>query len=213
MEITVFNPSRVKSIAEKMIELIADLSLEDNPVIFHVFSNGGGAVYRWIMEILLQKVPPRLNVVGCIFDSSPGNTNTLFSLQAGACAVFRGVNVDRSWKRYILAILAFILMLFWQIMGYFAQVIGSEPAARVTYFNTLKNEPSRWPQLFLYSKADKLINHADVTEVAEHRKSLGVSVSTICWEDSEHVGHFSVHREAYTNAVYRFIDSCIPVEY
>lgn len=51
-------------------------------------------------------------------------------------------------------------------------------------------DKARCPQLFLYSRADKLINYNDVEYFVAERQKLGVPVVTKCWDDSAHVQHY-----------------------
>ena len=44
---------RVRPLARKLLDLVEEMSLENSPVIFHSFSNGGCVVYQGCFEIHL----------------------------------------------------------------------------------------------------------------------------------------------------------------
>ena len=73
-------------------------------------------------------------------------------------------------------------------------------------FDNMANEQARWPELFLYSKADKVVAHHDVEDMIERRKSMGVHVDSVCWEGSDHVTHLRQYPEAYKKACWEFLD-------
>lgn len=47
------------------------LKLDDHPVFFHVFSNGGAYTYSYILRELEKSQKPLLDIKGTIFDSAP----------------------------------------------------------------------------------------------------------------------------------------------
>uniref|UniRef100_A0A8C3TJP0 Transmembrane protein 53 n=1 Tax=Catharus ustulatus TaxID=91951 RepID=A0A8C3TJP0_CATUS len=73
--------------ARQLLELLFDYSIEDRPVLFHVFSNGGAMLYRYIIEALhTHKSFKNLRVAGTIFDSAPGRRNLRGGLRS-SCSV------------------------------------------------------------------------------------------------------------------------------
>ncbi|XP_051868939.1 transmembrane protein 53 isoform X2 [Pristis pectinata] len=135
--------------ARKLLDLLFDIGIEEHPILFHVFSNAGSMLYHHIVALLFDQTETyfaKLNVVGTIFDSAPGNRN----LQGGVRALnaVLGSSVNSFVKCF--AISAFILIVFFRVLLYpVVQFIS------LSHYDALKVEPSRWPQLFLYSKADK----------------------------------------------------------
>ena len=73
------------------------------------------------------------------------------------------------------------------------------------YWQYMYDEPSRWPQMYLYSKKDEIVDYKYIDSIVEHRKSLGVKVTAQCWEDSAHVAHIRQHRESYLNLCSQFL--------
>ncbi|XP_053989884.1 transmembrane protein 53 [Hylaeus volcanicus] len=66
-------------IGKRLIQVIIDKSLDQHPIFFHVFSNGGAFLYQHVSLAMQQSNTP-LKVKGVIFDSAPGERRltTLF---------------------------------------------------------------------------------------------------------------------------------------
>ena len=195
---------RLKPYAYKILELLFDLSIEKNPVLFHVFSNGGACLYRYITRAIVDD--PAFESValrGVIFDSAPG----IVSSRRAAQAMVASMQIHSIFKMLLSTFYAFYLTLMGTFRG-FLKSLGMQPSPRPSVWEDIVNDPSRCPQLFLFSKADELISYKDVDECIAERQALGVDVQQMCWEDSAHVAHLRSHREAYMAECYRFLDFC-----
>ncbi|XP_019386859.1 PREDICTED: transmembrane protein 53 isoform X1 [Crocodylus porosus] len=187
--------------AQQLLQLLFDHRLEKNPLLFHVFSNGGVMLYRYIVELLhTHRRFKYLRVVGTVFDSSPGRRNVLGSLRALA-AILSSTNVLlRSSLLLVFAAMVVIL----RIMLY--------PLTRFlheNHYDALLKGPSRWPELYLYSKADKIIKASDIELMAEARRQHGVPVKAVDFLDSAHVSHLRAHPSCYTSLCGSFLSDCI----
>lgn len=187
------------------MELIQDMDLEGNPLIFHVFSNGGCAVYRRINQLLLtDKSFSGIQVKGCIFDSCPGPRNLR--------SAFRALQASLQTHAVISYILGSVLVIYLIVARCLQWVVSfvrcTSDTSEDLWLGT-RNDKSRWPQLFLYSKADHIIPYQCIDQLVEYRRGLGVDIGSQCWEDSSHVMHFRTHREAYVKQCYDFLDKCV----
>ncbi|KAF6345881.1 transmembrane protein 53 [Rhinolophus ferrumequinum] len=64
----------LRVLAQKLLELLFDYEIEKEPLLFHVFSNAGVMLYRYVLELLQNhRRFCHLRVVGTIFDSGPGD--------------------------------------------------------------------------------------------------------------------------------------------
>jgi hypothetical protein len=61
--------------------------------------------------------------------------------------------------------------------------------------------------LFLYSKADPLIQHYYIDDLIVRMKSEGCNVSSLRWEDTPHVGHYHKKPEEYRAKIQEFLSS------
>ncbi|KAJ9580610.1 hypothetical protein L9F63_024225, partial [Diploptera punctata] len=187
-------------LGRRLVELITDMSLEEHPIFFHVFSNGGAFLYQHVSRAM-QLQSKQLKVKGVIFDSAPGKRR-MISLFRAISAIVGGpiyYNIPAS-----ILITAF-LMLAW-VFEVIARSLKERKPLQTDPID-LVEEPFTWPQLFLYSTTDKLISY----EFAERRRQRGINVSAVRFDDSPHVKHFSVHREIYINTVCSFLHSCLSV--
>jgi len=49
---------RMHQLGHRLVELITDMSLEEHPVFFHVFSNGGAFLYQHVSQALQMRSKP-----------------------------------------------------------------------------------------------------------------------------------------------------------
>ena len=197
-----FEPDKLRSTAVKILELIFEFELEENPVFFHVFSNGGGSVYRYISEILdVNKSELLIKVGGVIFDSCPSSRSI-----KNAIRVYTMTQNITGIMIYVYGFLLFLYFFFISVWGTVTSFFQDHPS---DYWQAMKKDPSRCPQLYLYSKADALVSYKSVESIIAYRKSLGVHVESVCWDDSQHVRHLPTHRESYIKRCYDFMDFCV----
>ena len=62
--------------------------------------------------------------------------------------------------------------------------------------------------IFFYSKNDNFITWQEV-EAFIKRYQDKVEMERVCWEESVHVNHISVHKEEYTTKLRKFLEKCI----
>ncbi|PSN56075.1 Transmembrane protein 53 [Blattella germanica] len=193
---------RMHQLGHRLVELIADMSLEEHPIFFHVFSNGGAFLYQHVSQAIQMSNKP-LKVKGVIFDSAPGKRRMI--------SLFRALTAIIGGPAYYNIPAAVLITAFLMLVWLFEVIARSlkERKPPQTDPIDLAEEPFSWPQLLLYSTTDKLIRYEDVEKFAERRRQRGVNVSAVRFADSPHVKHFSVHREIYINTVCSFLHSCL----
>uniref|UniRef100_A0A671EK62 Transmembrane protein 53 n=1 Tax=Rhinolophus ferrumequinum TaxID=59479 RepID=A0A671EK62_RHIFE len=83
----------LRVLAQKLLELLFDYEIEKEPLLFHVFSNAGVMLYRYVLELLQNhRRFCHLRVVGTIFDSGPGDNNLVFCM--ASCLLLSPLLVD-----------------------------------------------------------------------------------------------------------------------
>ncbi|XP_059091447.1 transmembrane protein 53-like isoform X2 [Tigriopus californicus] len=176
-----FSPEKINPLAKKLLDLIEEMSLEANPVFFHIFSNNGATVYQYMAENIrtnpnYQAI--QANIRGHIFDSSPGR---------------------RTCSSFVKATSA--------VLGLMVNGSGEAAEAELFVYDYILKKDNGFgqPQLFLYSKTDDVILDHDVEEIAAAREKVGCDVTKICYDDSAHVQHFRTYRESYVSAVSSFV--------
>ncbi|XP_042191581.1 transmembrane protein 53 isoform X1 [Callorhinchus milii] len=189
--------------AKKLLDLLFDIGIEEHPIVFHVFSNGGCMLYRYIIELQYDRGATRyrkLNVVGTIFDSGPGDKN----FQGGIRALHSILRPSNNPFIKIFATVTFVFVALIRFMLYPASKFWS-----LSLYDSLKQDPSRWPQLYLYSKSDKVISYKDIENMIRARKQLRVRVESVDFGTSQHVNHFREFPEKYSIRVLSFLKQCI----
>ncbi|NXE45300.1 TM53B protein, partial [Casuarius casuarius] len=187
--------------ARSLLELLFDYSIENRPVLFHVFSNGGVMLYRYVLEALHKEQPFRsLKVVGTIFDSAPGRRNLRGGLRALGTVL---VSTNVLLKYFLLFSFATTAVVMRIILYPLTRFIHE------SHYDALLKAPSRWPELYLYSQADAVIEVSEVEHMANARQRLGVSVKTVDFSDSAHVSHMRAYPTYYSNLCTTFLSDCL----
>ncbi|KAL2716592.1 transmembrane protein 53 isoform X1 [Vespula squamosa] len=204
-------------IGKRLLQVIAKNSLNDHPIFFHIFSNGGALLYQHI-SIAMQQMdsPIQSQVKGVIFDSAPGERRVT-SLFKAISAIIGGHPLTNIPTSFFITI---FLSMFWffevitflLVSTYFITVIAHALGRGFTIQSNpfaLMEESYSWPQLFLYSNTDTLIPAADVEKFASRRAERGVHVQLVLFTNSPHVKHYAMYREVYVNTVCSFINECL----
>ncbi|XP_069498436.1 transmembrane protein 53 [Ambystoma mexicanum] len=197
-----FGLDTLREQAKKLLELLFDYEIEKSPILFHVFSNGGFMLYRYVVDLVhSHRQLSTLWVVGTIIDSGPGNRNVRGSVRALDAVLMGSTNVI---IRYLILFAFFLMVVVLRVILY--------PLTRFfheNHYDAMKKEPSRWPQLYLYSKADLIVTSHDVLTMMEMRRQLGVLVDAVDFEDSGHVSHYREYPVRYTEVCCSFLKDSV----
>uniref|UniRef100_F7DY64 Transmembrane protein 53 n=1 Tax=Ornithorhynchus anatinus TaxID=9258 RepID=F7DY64_ORNAN len=185
----------------KLLELLFDYEIEKKPVLFHVFSNGGAMLYRYIAELIhSHRQFSHLRVAGTIFDSAPGRRNL-----TGAVRALSTVLAPRNAALRLLLLCAFVVVVaVFRILLY--------PATRylhASHYDALRAEASRWPELYLYSKADRIVPAGDVEAMVRARLDRRVLVRAVDFTSSAHVRHLRDYPTYYAGLCLSFMRDCV----
>ncbi|XP_028987306.1 transmembrane protein 53 isoform X2 [Betta splendens] len=105
-----FGYKELSSTARKLLEILYDYEVENSPIFFHVFSNGGFMLYRYVVELLYsdRHFSP-LCVIGAVLDSAPGGGNVRGALRALTATL--GPNVSPVLRYFLLGLFAVTVFL------------------------------------------------------------------------------------------------------
>lgn len=191
--------SKVKTISMHMVDILKQLTSNGNPVFLYSLSSGGCTVYYHIAKALTMPGNPNFDafrVIGAIFDSCPVK-NTKEGISRLQISVTERVNnpvvKNLIWYGVHLA------MPF---------VIAFDPLLE-TLFNELKTLTLNCPELYVYSKADKLALYQDIDDFIAQRKSQGVTVFSKRWDDPSHCSHYMRYPKEYLAVLEQFLDVCL----
>eukprot|EP00026_Physarum_polycephalum_P007363 Phypoly_transcript_07422.p1 GENE.Phypoly_transcript_07422~~Phypoly_transcript_07422.p1 ORF type:complete len:371 (+),score=66.37 Phypoly_transcript_07422:525-1637(+) len=224
------------SIARKASrELFNQLSLTPSrPLLFHILSGNGVYIYAHLMRhcahdpaddaaTAQRKRDVLARIAGCIVDSAPprydrdtftrGFVGAILDLST---AHFRKLpslsphkppsasSSNSSLPRYTHPVLT-------PLAGGFFSALLSVPSFSRNFEEAkvalLKTQPSKIPQLFIYSKVDQLIPYYDVEYYIKLYEEAGFDVKKHCFEDSPHVSHLLYHPTQYIELVRNFMKS------
>nr|CAD7255730.1 unnamed protein product [Timema shepardi] len=143
---------KMTHLGKRLVELIMDMSLEDHPIFFHVFSNGGSYLYQQMSQAM-RHVDKPLKVKGCIFDSAPGE-NRISSLYLAISAIIGG---GRFYNLLMTSIAVLFCLFVWLSESAVRSLREMKPMERGPV--NLYEEPFSWPQLFIYSTTDTLVSY------------------------------------------------------
>ncbi|XP_056671230.1 transmembrane protein 53 isoform X2 [Monodelphis domestica] len=196
-----FGIPALRSPAKKLLELLFDYEIEKKPLLFHVFSNAGVMLYRYVIELIhTHRQFSHLRVVGTIFDSAPGNRNLVGAVRA-LSAILEN-------KRPALRI--FLLLTFAVAVVIMRLLLSPITALfHVNYYDALMKQASRWPELYLYSKADRIIRASDIEHMVVARLEQQVLVRAVDFTASAHVSHMRDYPTYYTSLCLSFLYNCV----
>ncbi|XP_029804955.1 transmembrane protein 53 isoform X1 [Suricata suricatta] len=191
----------LRVLAQKLLELLFDYEIEKEPLLFHVFSNAGVMLYRYVLELLQNHQRfCHLRVVGTIFDSGPGDSNVVGALRALAAILEHRPAVLRL---LLLVAFALVAILFHVLLAPLTALFHTH------FYDRLLSAASRWPELYLYSRADEVVLARDVERMVEARLAHQVLVRSVDFVSSAHVSHLRDYPAYYTSLCVNFMHSCV----
>lgn len=197
-----FGYKELKNIALKLLEILFDYEVENSPIFFHIFSNGGFMLYRYIVELLhSDKHFGSLRVVGAVVDSAPGSGNVRGALRALTATL--GSNISPVLRYVLLGLFAVTVFLLRVVLYPLTKYVHR------SHYDAVQERPPSWPHLHLYSTADQVIRHRDIQVFIEAVKRKGVAVDGFDFVSSPHVGHFRDFPGQYAEKCRTFLLSCM----
>ncbi|XP_068605088.1 transmembrane protein 53 [Brachionichthys hirsutus] len=197
-----FGYKELKGAALRLLEMLFDYEVENRPIFFHTFSNGGFMLYRYVAELLrADRRFGALRLIGAVVDSAPGGRNLPGSLRALAATL--GPNVSPLPRYVLLALFAVAVFLLRVVLYPLTKYIHKN------HYDAVKDRPPAWPHCFLYSRADQVIRHRDIEVFMETLKQKGVAVDSFDFASSAHVSHFRDFPERYASKCRNFLSACM----
>ncbi|AWP04599.1 putative transmembrane protein 53 [Scophthalmus maximus] len=188
--------------ALKLLEILSDYEVENSPIFFHIFSNGGFMLYRYIVELLQSDEQfGSLRVVGAVVDSAPGGVNVRGALRALAANL--GPRVSPAVRYVLLALFAVAVFLLRVMLYRVTKYVHKN------HYDAVQERPPTWPHFYLYSKADRMVRHTDIEVFVEALKQKGVAGDTLDFVSSPHVCHFQHFPEQYALKCRDFLVACM----
>lgn len=197
-----FGYKELSSTALKLLEILYDYEVENSPIFFHIFSNGGFMLYRYMVDLLHTDQQFRsLCVIGALVDSAPGSGNVRGALRALAATM--GPRISPVLRYVLLALFAVTVFMLRVVLYPLTKYIHKN------HYDAVRERPPAWPHLYLYSRADRVIRHADIQAFVENLRLKGVPVQHFDFVSSPHVGHFREFPEPYARKCRDFLATCM----
>ena len=186
----------------RIIRVLSQLTQKhkSRPIILMSFCQGGAMVMASLFNYLREEPTNKFNIVGTIFDSGPFNAaeNSITVSQRALLASLGNPNiVTKSVCNKAVELLAKFSF-------------ATDEFSRNFDTNILQY-PSLAPQLFLTSRADKIVDFRDVVGLAERRRERSVPVYLQVWDTGNHVELLRSHKDEYKQTIKDFIGVCIPM--
>ena len=171
----------------------------DRKVIFYAFSFSGMIIQHMLLaEIMKFNLFQRNNIKGMIFDSPP------IMDEESVRAV-----IDISLQNVTNTTFNFLLKAFFNMVCYAFRKSNTYKELKILMNEMGHYEIKSPPQLFLFSKNDKVARYQDVLDGIDAMEKSGVQVTYKLWDDSKHVGHMQMYKEEYVETVETFVDKCL----
>ncbi|KAK2821929.1 hypothetical protein Q5P01_021994 [Channa striata] len=197
-----FGYRELRSTALKLLEILYDYEVENSPIFFHIFSNGGFMLYRYIVELLHSDKQFRsLCVIGAVVDSAPGSGNVRGALRALRATL--GPKISPFLRYFLLGLFAVTIFLLRVVLYPLTKYIHKN------HYDAVRESPPTWPHFCLYSRADEVIRHRDIKVFVETLKQKGVPVDSVDFVSSAHVSHFRDFPHQYAVECRKFLVSCM----
>ena len=188
---------------KKVIKALTKLTQDNSsrPIFLMCFCQTGAMVMVNLFQYLDSNPENNFNIVGTIFDSGPiVLKRSIFKV--GQRAFLANFNNPSKVTRRIMNWLA-------RIVNY--KNINFNEFTRL--FDTVVLEYTALnPQLFLVSRADKIIDYEDVISIAELRRTRGAPVYLRVWDEGDHVAILRKNEEEYKETLKNFIVTCLNKE-
>ena len=156
-------------------------------------------MYYHIAKALTTQGNPHFDafkVVGAIFDSCPVK-NTREAIHRLQISVTERVHNP------------IVRNLIWYAVGMAMPLVVKLDPLLGKLFDDLQSTTLDCPELYFYSKADKLALYQDIDDFIIQRKSKGVTVLDRRWDDPPHVFHYMKYPEEYLELLEQFLNVCL----
>ncbi|KAF9602763.1 hypothetical protein IFM89_030919 [Coptis chinensis] len=202
--LNLFFPDRATSLALGVVnELIKELKIRPQPVVFAAFSGGPKSCMYKVFQIIDGTCGVQINLDECrlvkdcisgqVYDSSPvdftSDLGTRFVLHPTVLQISSPPKFV-SWVAHRIA------------SGLDAMFLNKFEAQRAEYWQTLYSSVRMGgPFLIFCSEDDDLAPYQIICNFAQRLQELGADVKVVKWNSSPHVGHYRHYPTDYKAAV------------
>ncbi|KAJ7284406.1 hypothetical protein C8J57DRAFT_1119285 [Mycena rebaudengoi] len=174
-------------------------------ILTHTFSNGGLFQLVTLAGLLPPVTVDARSPSALIIDSAPGG-DSLDKVQLAFAGPIKNILL----KFLTRVLITFVYCIIWT----FGQLLRRQSPLRVLMTLLLNPRVLPWidkrsPRLYIYSKADDMVDWTDVEKHASRSAEQGIDVRRLRFDDSAHAAHIRQHPEEYWAAVVKtWDDAC-----
>lgn len=168
-------------------------SPERPQILLHIFSNGGLASSKHLLQSYRQKTGQAFPLHCAVYDSCPG----LWTYRGGYNAVMAGI--PKGIRRWILAPFLHILNFYFMLV---VKVLRRPYNLLINAnFHNNKEEVHQSNRAYIYGQKDNMVDWRHVECHARQAKDKGYNVRTELFPDSPHVAHLRTDETRYMRIV------------
>ncbi|KAK3012348.1 hypothetical protein RJ639_012992 [Escallonia herrerae] len=119
-----------------------------------------------------------------------------------------GVELSSVGEKKPLSIEVFLLLAFEKLFSFLLNLPDINQRL-MKIISVLSQKQPPCPQLYLYSRADKVIPFQSVESFAEEQKKLGRKVWSLNFGSSPHVDHYRTFPDLYSKQLHNFLRECL----
>ncbi|KAI5665198.1 hypothetical protein M9H77_24521 [Catharanthus roseus] len=200
-------------------------------LIFHTFSNTGWLAYGAILDSFQERPDLLEKIKGCIIDSGGDpnidpkvwaagfatamlkkrSSSTYPLVEAGGNKMGDSIDTSKIQGKDPLLIETLLLSAFEKMFSFLLKLPDiNQRLSRI--ISILVNRQPPCPQLYLYSRADKVIPFQSVESFIEDQKRAGKSVQSFDFGSSPHVDHYRTFPDLYSLHLENFLNASLPLE-
>ncbi|KVH92368.1 Protein of unknown function DUF829, TMEM53 [Cynara cardunculus var. scolymus] len=196
--------TRIAALTDELVSWLEEKEKDGRKrfLIFHTFSNTGWLAYGSILNRLQGRPDLLEKIKGCVVDSGgdPELDPKVWAAGFSTAMLKKQSSAVNSEPREI------------QNEATNANAYEKEPMRLTKITSTLaKNQPC-YPQLYLYSTADKVIPSQKIESFADLQKKLGREVTTFNFKSTPHVDHYRTFPDTYKSLIQDFLNQCFAAE-
>lgn len=200
-------PRIVTKYVLSVLRIIAsDRRLLRGGLVFHMFSNGGAMCAPFLARLLMGNFEHVVHsddkviiktvrdvISGIVFDSGPVNLRN----DLGADAICHSLGITN----YVLRLLVWMLF---TLVCFLQQVFIVD--LRKEFWDAINAAEYFCPEVYIYSRVDKVLDVTALETLIERRKQTGHDVRTFAVEEGGHVRILSLHPHHYSETLKQLND-------
>ncbi|KAA8531894.1 hypothetical protein F0562_006389 [Nyssa sinensis] len=222
---------RVSTLAQELASWLSETEKDgrERVLLFHTFSNTGWLAYGAILDNLHGRQDILLKIKGCVVDSggdpdinpkvwAAGFTAALLKKRSSSAypyseandGIESGVNLSQMQQKEPALIETLLLLAFEKFFSFLLNLPDVNQRLTKVISALSKHQPP-YPQLYLYSRADKVIPFQSVELFIEDQRRMGRKVWSFNFGSSPHVDHYRTFPSIYSSQLQNFLKECMAV--